>query len=124
MAAILDGTTNYGLTDCDFQGKGGPGGQTAPPIAISAWIKPTLVNGTSQTFAHIGWGTTTTDNGVSLYMGTDNKFAIQKNGTGSFNLSSGVTATANTWYHICLNIDSSFNYTLYVNGTLSGTHNA
>jgi hypothetical protein len=114
-AAVFNGSSSY--VDLGSTSLGGTNN-----ITISAWIKPSSTQ--------MAYATIIDSNHQDL-----GGFVIQQNNTstnqfvfglkyslpGSFHVSSSFSLTANTWNHLAFVIDSSGNYSAYVNGSVAFT---
>ncbi len=122
-------TTYYGANttgmDCTVAGKYGGGCSldgvddyvtksstniSTLPITLSVWAKATNIN---QSEGHI-LQTFNTGLYVDVYQGT---FRFVRNGVGSITYS----GSSGTWYHLVGIMDSNYNMSFYVNGSLVGT---
>jgi hypothetical protein len=116
-AAKIDNGANF--TPDDALNNDSVIGAMSYPYSISAWVKfDSLATGEDQAVFCIHDGTN--DYHIIKLRDSDNKIIFRSNNAGSAaDVDTGITAVADTWYHIVLVMNSATNIDIYVNNVLT-----
>jgi hypothetical protein len=93
------------------------GVEKQPPLTVSMWVCPSVVNVTQYTF-YLGDSASGTDaDFIGMFVSATGKAtAIQRRGSGGTSAASTTTLAVGTWYHLVGLFTSHTSRSIYVNG--------